>query len=392
MLTSPEAGLPLVAGATGLPVRPAPPQAAPSPSMVPSARPADATPSIPLASPSAGMVPSARPADATPSIPLAGAQALGQPSAGIASPSLNTPRPPAPSPDTMQAAMTAQNAAPAAPAASSPIPLAGSSTAAPYANAATNTPGGATDYTNKTITPGAGVDRMALANQEFESSAKASDPYYQKTLRDATSAAGANGQLGSGMERTSLGDAANLRNTQLDALRSNLMNTATEGTIGDQYKNIGIAQQQQGFQSGQQNTAFNQATQQAQLEEALRSGDFSRAATMLGMGNAGNPSDTALTLANSYGNQAGAAGAAVSNLVGNSVRNANTQVPDWMQQYLNGGAGNTSSGAPTSTPDYTTGLPPIAQTPSAPNPQPWNYGGPVTQPAYPGALPLAGAS
>lgn len=278
-------------------------------------------------------------------------------------------------------------AAPAAGAgaAANSIPLAGSTTA-PGANFATNTPGGAADYTNKTIAPGAGVDRVKLANDVFESSAKASDPYYQKTLRDATNAAGPNGQLGSGQLRTSLGDAGNLRATQLDSLRSGLMHDATSGSIEDQYRNIDIARQQQGFQAGRQDTAFNQAAQQQQIEEALRSGDFSRAAQMLALGNAGNPSDTALTLANSYGQQAGAAGTAVSNLVGNSVRNNATQTPDWMQQLLAGYGGNNAP-APAS------GLPPIAQTPTqvpGSPPADWNYHGPVRQPAYPGALPLAG--
>lgn len=321
----------------------------------------------PIAAPSVPM----RPNDATPSIPLSGG-------------TLSSAPPPTPAP----AAAPAPTAAPAPVPPASPIPLAGSPTAAPYANAATITPGGPSDYTNKTITPGAGVDRLKLANDVFESSAKASDPYYQKTLRDANSAAGANGQLGSGELRTSLGDAASNRALNLDTLRSGLMHDATSGSIEDQYKNIGIAQQQQGFQSGQQQTAFNQATTQAQLEEALRSGDFSRAAQMLALGNAGNPSDTALSLANSYGQQAGAAGNAVSSLVGNSVRNNNTTTPDWLQQLL----ANSGGGGASSPPDYTTGLPPIASTPSAPPTDPWNYSGTVKQPQYPGSLPLAGAT
>lgn len=336
----------------------------------------DTSPSIPLASPTIAPLPAGAAQPGTPAPSGTGvAGTVGGGSGPLGTSGSLSPPPPA---------------APAAPA--SPIPLAtgGTGTPTPYANLSAITPGGATDYTDKTITPGAGVDRVKLANDVFESSAKASDPYYQKALRDATSAAAGNGQLGSGQLRTSLGDEASNRALQLDTLRSGLMHDATSGSIEDQYKNLDIARQQQGFQAGRQDTAFTQGTQQAALEEALRSGDFSRAAQMLALGNAGNPSDTALQLANSYGNQAGAAGSAAGNLISNSVRNSGTNAP----------AAPTDTGG-SSTFDWTSllgslpglsgDLPPIQQTEGGgilPIDTGWKQ--PVSQPKYP-TLSLAGA-
>lgn len=238
---------------------------------------------------------------------------------------------------------------------------------------------GAGDYTGKTIQPGAGVDRFGIAQSRFDDAAKASDPAYQKTLRDATSQAAGAGRLGSGMLRTSLGDAANLRNTQLDSLRSGFLNDALTGSIDDSYKDIGIAQQQQGFQKSQQDTAFDQEVRAQQLDEALRNGDFTRYYELLNAGNAGNPSDAALTLSNSYGNQASSAAQGASNLVGGAI-NANSQAqilagqnggrapsvagvdpntlsPEELQRYLESLGLNGTPGYE-QTPDYS--VPPIA--------------------------------
>lgn len=79
-------------------------------------------------------------------------------------------------------------------------------------------------------------DRLSLADDAITSSAKATDPYYQKALRDATSQAASVGQLGSGQLRTSLGDLARNRALELDTLRSNTINTALNNAIEDQFR------------------------------------------------------------------------------------------------------------------------------------------------------------
>lgn len=270
------------------------------------------------------------------------------------------------------------------PLAGPPAPVSGGADTLPvaggdgYANLVDSRSPGA-DYLGQTIQPGPGVDRLALAESNFNNFAEASDPYYQKTLRDANSSAAGAGRLGSGMLRTSLGDAANLRNLQLDTAKQGYLNDATNGSIEDQYRNIGIAQQQQGFQAGREDTAnnlqmaqqgqaFDQSAREIALNEALTQGDFGRYQALLASGEQGNPSDTALTLAHDYNSQAGQAGQGAANLIGNAI-NANSQrylvngqqtsspnggsqsggvnlaslfpdgVPDWMRPILNAGSG-----------------------------------------------------
>lgn len=88
--------------------------------------------------------------------------------------------------------------------------------------------------------------RLELANQSIETSAKATDPYYQKSLKDATSQAASVGQLGSGQLRTSLGDLSRNRALELDTLRSQAITSATNASIDDQFRarDQGLAQSQ----------------------------------------------------------------------------------------------------------------------------------------------------
>ena len=114
------------------------------------------------------------------------------------------------------------------------------------------------DLRYQTITPNQSTDRYGIAQTKFEDFAKSTDPYYAKTKRDLIGQGAAKGQLGSGMLRTSLGDAANLRNIQLDTAKSQFLTDALNNSIEDAYRNIGIAQQQQGRQDTQASNAFNQ--------------------------------------------------------------------------------------------------------------------------------------
>lgn len=161
-----------------------------------------------------------------------------------------------------------------------PLPLAtGTQTAgAPsaYANVVPQTPGGAGNYLGQTIQPGAGVDRIGLAQKAWETSQAQSAPAYEASLRQAKQQAAGVGQLGSGQLRTQLGDLALQRGRDMDAERQRLMNEAITGSIADQYQNIGIAQQQQQFQAAQQTTDFQQqlAREEAALQRALGLGNL----------------------------------------------------------------------------------------------------------------------
>lgn len=380
--------------------------------------------------------------------------------------------------------------------ASGNIPLAAPSQ--PYATTTSNVgPGSTANYLGTTIQPGPATDRLALAKSNFETYSKATDPAYQKSLRDATAKAAGVGQLGSGQLRTSYGDLAANRALQLDTQKQNFLDEATKGAIEDAYKNVGIAQQQQGFQAqqqaaaeaqriasggltlaerqadtgnklaegaltgsydgtqtlaakqgadsqalareqlelaktgqgqsyelaksaqdlqrqvqtgqlsiaqanqklqemvstgqlsieqarqalaelqnaqgveqfsktfeaGQQQSAFGQALQQAQLEEALTSGSYGRALSSLGAGMLGNPADIAMQLAGLYGGQATAAGQGAGSLLGNAaIANAvgggggGDTGTDWLSQlygWLGGGGGGNTPTIPTATPTTT---------------------------------------
>lgn len=120
------------------------------------------------------------------------------------------------------------------------------------------------NYLGKTITPNQNVNRLQLATDSFNTIAKAGEPFYQKALRDAGSAAAAKGQAFSGQYRTSLGDATRQRNLELDTARDTLTQKATEGSIGDKYADVAIAQQQQGQQATAQRDAYAQALAESQ--------------------------------------------------------------------------------------------------------------------------------
>lgn len=199
-----------------------------------------------------------------------------------------------------------------------PIPLATAPGGSPYATMNDNKPGGAFDYLTKTIAPGPGTDRLALAKSNFQNFSDSTDPEFKASLRDASTQAAGAGQIGSGMARGRLGDIGLARTRDLETAKTGFLNDATAGSIEDAYRNVGIAQQQQGFQGDQQKTAFDQAQRQSQLDEALRNGDFARYIAILQAGESGNPSDTGLALSGYYGNQAGAAGASAADLFKNS--------------------------------------------------------------------------
>lgn len=78
-----------------------------------------------------------------------------------------------------------------------------------------------------------GLDRMALAERNFNRFAASSDPAYQASLRDANRYAASTGRLNSGSLRTEFGNLANLRNQQLDAMRGQFLDDATAQSIAD---------------------------------------------------------------------------------------------------------------------------------------------------------------
>lgn len=188
------------------------------------------------------------------------------------------------------------------------------------------------DLRSQQITPGASLDRFALANQQYDTYASSTDPQYQAALRDAARAAAATGQLGSGMLRTSYGDLANTRAQSLQNERDTLFQNALQGSVQDAQTQFSDLLAEQGYQTAAQNQAFNQGVTGASLQDQLTNSAFQRALEQATYGSSGNPADMYLTLSQLTGQQSGAAGSALSNLLGSM---ANASASAGSQQQMN---------------------------------------------------------
>ena len=175
--------------------------------------------------------------------------------------------------------------------------------------------------TNQTLSVGALNDPFQIAKQQFDAFQSSTNPEYQAELRDALRTAAAGGALGSGQLQSRLGDVSNYRSGQLDAQKQNLLANALGVQNDNAYKNVGVAQQQQGFQNNQQQQAIGNEVQRLTLQEMLTNGGFNRSLDQLNAGNAGNPSTIQTLLASIYGNQADNA----TNAAGNLAKGQGTQ-------------------------------------------------------------------
>lgn len=231
----------------------------------------------------------------------------------------------------------------------SPTPIGGTG------NVATTATDPNTALTTQTISRAPGVDRFALAQDAVKNWETATNPQFQADLRDANRVAAGAGRLNSGELRTSLGDITANRDIQRNAAEKSYLDDALAGTIADQFGDVGIAQQQQGFQAGQQQTAFEQALRQALGEDTLTGNAFQRALQEAEFGYQGNPSTTQLAISQIFGGQ-GAAGGAAAGALGQATGNQGTNpYVDALMQYLKGLPGY-GGAAPAGTP-VTSGLP-----------------------------------
>ena len=161
-----------------------------------------------------------------------------------------------------------------------------------------------------------GPNRADLASQYLSQWDQASQPQYQKDLRDATKLAAANGRLGSGMLTNSYGDLATNRANARDVAAKGFYTDALSGTINDRLNNLGAlsgleSQQygqdaanrnevrgERGYQQGLSQQAFSNDAQRLALEEALTQGSYGRSSDRLNqliqMGFMGNPGTTYL--------------------------------------------------------------------------------------------------
>lgn len=216
--------------------------------------------------------------------------------------------------------------------------------------------------TNYTISPNNTVDRVGLAQKSLQSTIQnVLDPEFQANLRDANRYSFGAGRGVSGLARTRTGDITSDYNRQKANLTDTLLNNATTGSIEDLYRNIGIAQQQQAFQQGQQGTAFGQNMAVQDLADRERQQAFSEALQQMLTGSSGDPSQIALVLSQIFGGQAGQAGQAASNYAGSqqtlqSQQQLQQQMQDLLEQLYGNSAMNNILGQ---------GVPGVQMTPGA---------------------------
>jgi hypothetical protein len=273
--------------------------------------------------------------------------------------------------NTLSANTTPTNpTSPATPAAPpSPPPTNPASFTANLASTTPNTTPTTVDNTLTGQTIGAPTlnDPQTIAQSEWDAWERQTDPAYEASLRDANRSAAAGGALGSGELNTTTGTLAANRALALDTERQQLMAGALTQGNENAYRNVGIAQQQQGFQNQQQQQAFSEAMQSQQLSDAEKSQSFTEALQQELAGSSGSPADTQLALSQIFGGQASAAAAALAALMRTSAQtsaaggaNANAGLISQLQQYLNsinGGNTNTQQPQPDVPIDPATGYP-----------------------------------
>ena len=159
--------------------------------------------------------------------------------------------------------------------------------------------------TTQTIGAGAGMNRFDLARQQFDTFVQGTDPSYQAALRDAKRVGAAAGGLGSGQLRTNIGDLANTRANALDVKEKETFQDALLGSVDDARYATGLAERQQGFQSGQQQQVFENELRRLGFDDQMLNSAIGRALQTWMAGQAGGTgSDTVLAGANRTAGQA----------------------------------------------------------------------------------------
>lgn len=145
----------------------------------------------------------------------------------------------------------------------------------------------ANPLTQQTLSRAPTADRFQLAQDRFQQFTEQTSPAYQAALRDATRMGAAAGGLGSGQLRTSIGDLAAQRDLNLRTNERGFLTDALEGTIADSFGDVGIAQQQQGFQNQQQQQAFENELRRIGFTEDMINSAFGRGLATWNAGQAG---------------------------------------------------------------------------------------------------------
>jgi hypothetical protein len=163
-----------------------------------------------------------------------------------------------------------------------------------------------------------GPDRFAIAKDKYDTFAANADSNFSRKVKDATNAAAAHGQIGSGMLTNEYGDLTERYKLDDNTTRANFLDDALTGTIGDRLSNANLARSnensiygqeanarnevrgERGYQQSLAEQAIAQRIAQNQMEQGQQQQNFGDAATLYGLGNLNDPT-------NAYQNAAGLA-------------------------------------------------------------------------------------
>lgn len=206
-----------------------------------------------------------------------------------------------------------------------------------------------TALTTQTLSRVPGADRFKLALQGVQDWETSTRPGFEADVRDATRQAAGRGQTGSNILRGRYGDVTANRDLQRNAVTNQYLRDALTGSIDDSFRDVGVAQDQQKFQQGQQESAFEQALRQALGEDTLTNSAFRRAQDQSEFGSRGNPGGTQMDLAEFYRQLAGGATKSAGTAGATAGSGGSNAYIDLIRKLLNQYGGG---GAPASTGDY----------------------------------------
>jgi hypothetical protein len=176
------------------------------------------------------------------------------------------------------------------------------------------------DLRNTTIAPTDAVDRFGLVNDRLKNYDATALPQFQANIRGLVGKNAALGRTGSGMLNTDLGNetlaAENARNSYF----GNLLTDATQGTIADAANNRAELRGERGYQTGQEQSAYDRARQGVFDTDALTNSKFGRDLATTQVGYQNNPASLLAQLSAIISGQGGqtAAGAG-SSIAGGST-------------------------------------------------------------------------
>jgi hypothetical protein len=169
-----------------------------------------------------------------------------------------------------------------------------------------------------------GPDRVALGKSYYDTFATQAKGNFDRAIHDATSAAAAHGQIGSGQLTNRYGDLTEAFNRENTGAASDFATHALEGTIGDRLNTLGAARGaensiygqeanarnelrgERGYQQSLAEQAIAQRIAQNQMEQGQQAQDFGQAATIYGLGNQGDPTGAYQDAATLSSSEAGA--------------------------------------------------------------------------------------